>query len=257
MPWDNELALAKRATTVAAEYLEERHTSLAEMDELDWRDIKLEADRKSEDLILTTLTNANPYPVLAEESGEYDLNTDNTPFWIVDPLDGSLNFRRGIPFYCISIALWQGRKPILGVVHSVLSNEQFSGVVGWGAWCNDQVISVSEIASPQEAILATGFPVHRDFRSEPLQRFLREIQSFKKIRLLGSAALSLAYLAAGRVDAYYEEGIMLWDVAAGVALVKAAGGWVELHDSDRHKLARDVACATRQSTFPVEHFRQP
>lgn len=99
------------------------------------------------------------------------------------------------------------------------------------------------------AILAKGFPVNRDFKSASLQNFLNSVQEFKKIRLLGSAALSLAYVACGRVDAYTEEDIMLWDVAAGIALVMAAGGWAEIKNLRSNKWARHAKCAANAEIF--------
>jgi myo-inositol-1(or 4)-monophosphatase len=211
------------------------------------RDLKVGADRESERVILEALQTSSSYPVLAEETGEHGVIDTEAGFWIVDPLDGTLNFGRGLPLFSVSIGLWQGGEPILGVVYDVRHDELFCGVVGDGAWCNAEAIVVSEVSAPEKAILATGFPVNRDFNSVPLRRFLDQVQAFKKVRLLGSAALSLAYLACGRVDAYSEEGIMLWDVAAGLALVRAAGGWISVEDSARHKWARNVTCGANRA----------
>lgn len=249
MAWQSDFELAKNAASRAGTYLRDHPADILEETTTNWRDVKLQADCESEKIILDCISSASPYPLLAEESGEHDLAAGDTPFWIIDPLDGSLNYSRGIPFFCVSIALWQGQQPLLGVVYHINSDELFSGIVGQGAWCNDRIISVSTTASPKEAMLATGFPVNRDFHSESLQRFLRDVQQFKKVRLLGSAALSLAYVAAGRVDAYYEDDIMLWDVAAGIALIKAAGGWIDVRPSTRHKWGRRVMCAASDSIF--------
>jgi myo-inositol-1(or 4)-monophosphatase len=128
------------------------------------------------------------------------------------------------------------------VVLDVPADDLYAGVVGHGARCNGTAIRVSKVRSAAKAILATGFPVQRDFSSAALQEFLASVQRYKKIRMLGSAALSLAYVAAGRADVYAEDGVMLWDVAAGLALVHAAGGVVEYAPSPRHAWARDVVC---------------
>jgi myo-inositol-1(or 4)-monophosphatase len=248
MKWEQELKLATKTAKEAGCRLKEIKANHA-VQVLDGcgRDLKIKADRESEAYILGSLKAATPYPILAEETGGPDSYDDSGPLWIVDPLDGTLNYSRGLPLFSVSIALWQGEHPALGVVYDIRHDELFSGVVGTGAWCNREPITVSAVEKTNQAILATGFPVNRDFDSAPLQRFIKQVQDFKKVRLLGSAALSLAYLACGRVDAYMEEDIMLWDVAAGMALVKAAGGWVSVRRSDRKKWARNVICAVDKS----------
>ena len=242
MKWQSELGLAVRAAEDAGALLRKAMGTHKAILSDTGRDIKLQADRDSEDVILLALKQSE-YPVLAEESGECGIIEGDAPFWVVDPLDGTLNFSRGIPLSCISIGLCQGNEPLLGVVYDFNHGECFRGVAGGGAWCGDEPISVSKVARKQDAILATGFPVNRDFASGALEDFMRKVQGFKKTRLLGSAALSLAYVACGRVDAYSEEDIMYWDVAAGVALVKAAGGSVTLRDSGRVKWGKRLYCA--------------
>ena len=249
MKWQSELELAHTAAQRAGELLLNLSKEPLEVLSTAGRDLKLGADRQSEKLILQILREGSSYPILSEETGAHGAFDDRAPFWIVDPLDGTLNFGRGLPLSCISIALWQEAQPILGVVYDFNHGESFSGLVGEGAWLNQDPIAVSQVSRPQDAILATGFPVNRDFASESLKKFLAQVQAFKKIRLLGSAALSLAYLACGRVDAYSEEDIMFWDVAAGIALVQAAGGWVSSVASERKNWARTVACAARRSIF--------
>jgi myo-inositol-1(or 4)-monophosphatase len=182
-------------------------------------DTKLEADLTSEVAILDMLS--KHYPVLSEEAGGTIAATG--PTWIVDPLDGTVNYSRGIPISCVSIALWD-KGPVLGVVYDFNRNEMFSGIVGEGAFLNDTEISVSKTVDRADAIMFTGFPAASSFDTEKLAGFVRLVQRYKKVRLLGSAALSLAYVASGRGDAYMEQRIRIWDVAAGVALVNAAGG---------------------------------
>lgn len=196
-------------------------------------DIKIKGDALAEKVLLEYLMERSPFPVLSEERGEVDREGGETCKWIVDPIDGSLNFNRGIPLCCISISLWRGNEPILGVVEDFNRGEIFSGIVGQGARLNGRDIRVSGVDKRSAAILCTGFPVYTDFSQEPLLRFLSQVQEYKKVRLLGSAALSLAYVAAGRADAYMENNIMLWDVAAGAALVLAAGGKAEWEARDK------------------------
>jgi myo-inositol-1(or 4)-monophosphatase len=189
------------------------------------RDVKIIADKQLEELIVSGLLEKANYPVLSEESGVFDdIGRDDGYIWIVDPLDGSMNFSRGIPINCISIALWKGMQSVLGVIYDFNRNEMFSGLVGQGAWLNGKPINVSNTKKKSSAILCTGFPVSSDFSSRTLLRFVENIMEYKKIRLLGSAALSLSYVACGRADVYMENGIKIWDVAAGIAIAKAAGG---------------------------------
>jgi len=188
------------------------------------KDIKIEADYMLDRLIRGQLRQRSALPVLSEESEPPDLDGGDGYWWIVDPLDGSLNFSRDIPFSCISIALWQGMTPVLGVIHDVAHAERFTGLVGSGAWLNGTRVRVSDVREPRDAILCTGFPAKADYATEALLAFVAGVQAYKKVRLLGSAALSLAYVACGRADAYREHHISLWDVGAGLALVSAAGG---------------------------------
>ncbi|MBF0308622.1 MAG: inositol monophosphatase [Magnetococcales bacterium] len=186
-------------------------------------DVKLKADRAAEALIFDLLSRLTGLGVYSEESGNLRQAASGEPCWIVDPLDGSLNYLQGIPFSAVSLALYQDREPLLGVVYDWQRQELFSGVVGEGAWLNGQPLSPSSVVDRKQGVLGTGFPVRSDFSSEGLGRFIGEIQGFRKVRLLGSAALSLAYVAAGRLEAYREENIMFWDVAAGWALARAVG----------------------------------
>jgi len=198
-----------------------RRTVIAE----EGRDLKLSADRQSEAVIVSSLQAATPFPILSEESGTLEhQDGDGRRRWVVDPLDGTVNYSRGIDFCCVSVALLDGSEPVLGVVHDFGRGETFVGVVGGGAWLNDRPIHVSDVTRLDRAVLCAGFPVGGDFSTAGIMRFARQMQQYKKVRLLGSAALSLAHLAAGRVDAYVEHGIRLWDVAAGIAIVRAAGG---------------------------------
>ncbi|HIF10878.1 MAG TPA: inositol monophosphatase, partial [Sneathiellales bacterium] len=125
--------------------------------------------------------------------------------------------------------------PVLGVVYDFNRDELFTGIVGRGAQCNGLAIRPSSTQRQQEAVLGTGFPVSRDFAASALREFIEQIRNFRKVRLLGSAALSLSYVACGRLDVYTEENIMLWDVAGGCALVKAAGGRVDLRRGEDYR----------------------
>jgi len=238
MEWEKETALAEQATVAAGRKL--RNVSRDDIIDAGGRDVKHRADLVSEEIIIETLQKGSSYPVLTEERGELGMVDSDSPVWIIDPLDGTVNYSRRICLCCVSVALWHGDNPVLGVINDFNHREIFSGVVGEKAMCNGNPISVSNAGTPQDAILATGFPVNRDFSSKAIMDFLSRVQEFKKIRLLGSAALSLAYTACGRIDAYTEEDIMLWDVAAGIAIVEAAGGFVSFKKSKEKQRLTEV-----------------
>ena len=189
---------------------------------IEGRDIKTMADVMAQDQILELL-NSSGIPVIAEEGDHQTIRPDSL-VWIVDPLDGTLNFSRRFPIAAVSIALWQNGIPLLGVIHDVFSDQVYSGQVGKGAWLNFRQIQVSKTELIKQAVLATGFPSGHSHETESLMQFVQTVQRYKKIRMLGSAAMMLAQVAAGRFDAYEEDDIYLWDVAAGLAIVKAAGG---------------------------------
>ena len=233
MPIQEEIKLAAFLCRQAGDLLRDLQTQKnVEILIDDGKDIKINADKLAEKLILDGLIKHGRYPILSEESGELgDSNIDKQPMWILDPLDGTLNFSRGLSLCCISLALWQGNRPIFGVIYDFNRDELFWGSQEKGAYCNDENISVSSVTQAAAAVLTTGFPVNRNYSSHSIKTFLEDVQKFKKIRMIGSAALSLAYIACGRMDAYYEEDIMLWDIAAGCAIIKAAGGWISVTQS--------------------------
>jgi len=228
------LHLAESAALLAGAHLRNRRGEWRGVTAATGHDVKIAADRHSEALIVEQLA-ASGIPLYSEEAGAIDTRRTARrskkaagPLWIIDPLDGSLNYHQGIPLCCVSIALVEGTRPILGVVYDFNHDEMFCGLAGRGAWLNHNPIEPSRTELVSRAVLATGFPVCTDFSGPALSKFIGELQSFRKVRLLGSAALSLCYVACGRVDAYREDGIMFWDVAAGCAVVEAAGGTVSV-----------------------------
>lgn len=219
------LALATAAARRAGAFLlETANSPIAVTAELE-RDVKLAADQGSEEIIVPLLREGSSFAILSEEMGLDDSRGSLTGLhWLVDPLDGSLNYLKGIPLCCVSIGLWEGNEPLLGVIYDFNREELFQGITGQGAWLNDQPIQVSVTREAGKAILCTGFPAGTDYSPQALLQFADQVLKYKKLRLLGSAALSLAYVAAGRADGYFERDIKIWDVGAGMALVRAAGG---------------------------------
>jgi myo-inositol-1(or 4)-monophosphatase len=172
-----EFELAVNAVKVAGDYLEANYSPV--VDSQVGKDIKLSSDRKSEEMIVEILKDTG-IPILSEEAGLINGKPDGF-CWIVDPLDGSANYWKGLKeLACTSVALWDGKEPILGAVYRFHTGELFSGIVDKGAWLNGESIHSSNITETRNAVLATGFPVKRDYSKESLSGFVRQVQSFKK-----------------------------------------------------------------------------
>lgn len=197
----------------------------------DAKDVKLKADVESEKLIRSRLLPTG-LPVIGEEQGgDPALPDSDRTYWVVDPLDGTYNYLRGFPLCCVSIGLMRGREPLLGVIHDFNSGETWSALADGPLLFQGQPLKPVWPEEITHASLLTGFPAGRDYSTGALNAFVSEIQRFQKIRMIGSAALALAYVACGRGDAYCEESIRLWDIAGGLALAKAAGATVRIGPS--------------------------
>ncbi len=211
-------------------------------------DVKLQADRDSESAILAVLARTG-LPRLAEESGESGGAGGGGLCWVVDPLDGTMNFSRGIPFCAVSVALCRDGAPLVGVVDDFVHGEVFYGAPGLGAWLNGAPVRVSGVTRMERAVLGTGNPIGFDYDDAGALAHHHLKGRFRKARQMGSAALLLAYVACGRMDAYLEDDILLWDIAAGAALVEAAGGFVSIHPSPTHPWARAIRAASAPSVW--------
>jgi len=184
-------------------------------------------DRASEAAIVALIREERPEDtVLAEEDqGAHDRHDGRQ--WIIDPLDGTVNFVHSIPQVSVSVALYEGGQPLVGVVYDPLRDEIFTAVSGQGARLNGHMMSVSTTAELGRSVVATGFPYDHDEKADELAVMIREVlRRVNGLRRFGSAALDLAWVAAGRFDAYWEFGIAPWDCAAGLLLVTEAGGSV-------------------------------
>jgi len=187
------------------------------------------ADLKAEEIIYEQLTKARPgYGFVMEERGIVE-GTDKTNKFIVDPLDGTLNFLHGQPHYAVSIALEREGQLLTGVVYDVSKNEIFWAETGRGCWLENRKLRVAARTRMTEAVIATGTP-WLGHSEEAHSRFWRELAGLTPnvagIRRYGSAALDLAYVAAGRFDGFWERGLKAWDIAAGIVLIREAGGIV-------------------------------
>lgn len=190
-------------------------------------DYVTEADIQCEDMIISYLSKLFPNEGFhGEESGDHG---DTFPRWVIDPIDGTMNFMRSLPNYTISIG-WeeQAGHPLLGVVYAVRQDEMFSGCVGLGATCNHMPIHVSTIDDSGNALLVCETP-HRQKQWAPRywELFGSLFSQCSDIRTFGSIALELCYIASGRLDAVFEYSLGYWDIAAGAAILKAAGGVIE------------------------------
>lgn len=190
-------------------------------------DLITEADEAAEKVIISVIRQAFPDDdILAEESASETSLTDRRT-WIIDPIDGTTNFAHGVPIYCISIAMWEHKKPQTALILEVNRDEWYTAESGKGAWLNGERISVSDITEPQQSLLATGFP-YRDL--ELVDAYLELFKSFmhdtQGVRRPGSAAYDLCLVASGRCDGFFEYGLSAWDVAAGSLLIREAGGVV-------------------------------
>ncbi|MBG30834.1 MAG: inositol monophosphatase [Opitutae bacterium] len=219
----SELNLAEEAARAAGKVLKQNFLTDAGITKAAGKDLKTQADLTAEKIILDILS-ASPHPRVSEEADAPPELPAKGPCWIVDPLDGTMNFARGFPLSCVSIALWTDGKPTLGVILDLNGDHLYRGVVGQGAEVDGKPLQVSAIAEVGQSVMATGFPTGRSYDSENLAKFISCVKQFKKIRMIGSAALSLTYVASGVWEIYHEENVFLWDVAAGLALVEAAGG---------------------------------
>ena len=186
-----------------------------------------DADRGAEDRIVQTILAAHPsHRILAEERGQSG-GTDSRYQWIVDPLDGTTNFAHGFPFYSVSIGLEHDGECILGVVLDPVRHELFTAVKGQGAHMNREPIHVSGIETLDKSLLVTGFAYNiRETPNNNLDHFARISLRAQAVRRTGSAALDLCYVAAGRFDGYWEVTLSPWDMAAGIVILREAGGGV-------------------------------
>jgi len=207
-------------------------------------DFVTEVDKAAEEAVIKTLLEAYPkHAILAEESGA---SGDSEYVWIIDPLDGTTNFIHGLPHYCVSIALMQRGVVTQAVVYDPNRDELFTASRGRGAFLNDRRVRVAKRVQLDESLIGTGFPFRKlDSLDRYLQMFRVVSEKAAGLRRPGAAALDLAYVAAGRYDAFFEIGLMPWDVAAGSLLVTEAGGLVgDLQGNSEYLFSEQVLAGT-------------
>jgi myo-inositol-1(or 4)-monophosphatase len=220
------LATATDAALLAGRLLRENFGRPLEVDAMHAHDIKLELDRRTQKLIEDHLLARYPDHAILGEEGRRGGTGDCE--WIIDPLDGTVNYFYGLPHFATTIAVRRNDELLAGVIHDPLRGETWTVELGGPALLNGQPVRVSERTDLADCIVSMGVSKTIDTINSTLPVFSRAIRRVKKMRMLGSAALDIAYVATGRLDAYIESSIGLWDIAAGVLLVRAAGGRVEL-----------------------------
>lgn len=223
--------LARAVAEEAGVILMERFGRLsgAEIERHGARDVVTAADRAAEEHITRRLRAASPRVAVVgeEEARGRQTQVSEGQAWIVDPLDGTVNFVQGIPLFAVSIGLVEDGQPVLGVVHLPALGQTFWGAPGSGAFEGNRPISVSATPMLEDAIVATGFAYDRnDLANDNFENLRRMVLAARGIRRMGAAAIDLAYVASGRLDGFWELHLSPWDVAGGAALIRAAGGTV-------------------------------
>ena len=208
-------------------------------------DFVTNCDKKVEKILINELQIARPnYSILSEEIGE--INNDSTCKWIIDPIDGTANFLHGIPHFAISVGLEENNEIIAGIIYDPIKDEMFIAEKGNGSYLNNQRMRVSSRSKLKDCIVFTGGPRQN---AENKNIVLKEYNNFSSevdtpIRKMGSAALDMAYVAAGRCDGYWQRNLSYWDVAAGIIIVKEAGGFVTDFDGESKYVENKTILAT-------------
>jgi myo-inositol-1(or 4)-monophosphatase len=237
------LALAPVVRKAAAFMLAESKTFTLDQVELkNHSELVSYVDKESEQILVDGIRAFMPEAgFILEEGGLQE--SDREVRWIIDPLDGTTNFTRGLPCWSISVAMQRNGQTVLGVVYDVPHDEYFEAIQGQGATCNGQPIRVSRAETLAQSLMATGFPYAKNDRKDDLMAVFSKIRvGTLGVRRFGSAAIDLAWTACGRFDGYYEMNIQAWDVAAGALLVQEAGGTVtDFSGTDNFVFGRKIA----------------
>lgn len=216
-----------------------------------------EVDKKTEQILVNGLSSILPEAGFIAEEGT-SVKRGETYNWVIDPVDGTTNFIHGVYPFAISVGLTEKDEVVAGIVHEFGLDEYFYAWKGGGAWLNGDPIQVSKVTTVDQSLIATGFP-YTNFTY--LTQFMNSMEYFMKnshgLRRLGSAATDIAYVACGRYDGFYEYGLNPWDIAAGILLVKEAGG--EVSDFDGHKeplFSGDIICTNKNSYAEFQEIIQ-
>ena len=208
-------------------------------------DFVTNCDKKVEKILIDELLKARPsYSILSEEIGE--INNDDSFKWIIDPIDGTSNFLHGVPHFAISVGLEHNKEIICGIIYDPIKDEMFTAEKGNGSYLNNQRMRVSSRSKLEDCMIFTGGP-KRDAKNRELalkEYYKFSIKVLTPIRKLGSASLDMAYVAAGRCDGFLQRNLNYWDVAAGIILVKEAGGFVTDFNGENEYIQNKTILAT-------------
>ena len=208
-------------------------------------DFVTNCDKKIEKILIDELLKARPsYSILSEEIGE--INNDDSFKWIIDPIDGTSNFLHGVPHFAISVGLEHNKEIICGIIYDPIKDEMFTAEKGNGSYLNNQRMRVSSRSKLEDCMIFTGGP-KRDAKNRELalkEYYKFSIKVLTPIRKLGSASLDMAYVAAGRCDGFLQRNLNYWDVAAGIILVKEAGGFVTDFNGENEYIQNKTILAT-------------
>lgn len=220
-----ESSVAKKACVEAGRLIYSYYETSFEISRKGRINLVTEVDEKAQELICDIIKASFPEDALLAEESELSNTGKAARRWIIDPIDGTTNFAHGYPCFCISIAFEKEGQTLSGVIYNPLTQDFFVAEKGKGAFCNERKLEVSQTQQLQEALLVTGFPYDLyDPETDNLPYFSKLLYKARAIRRDGSAALDLAYVAAGRFDGFWEFALKPWDVAAGLLLVEEAGG---------------------------------
>lgn len=222
-----DLEIALKAAREGVRTINEFQRENLNIQQKGFHDLVTDADIAAEKNILRVINDHFPGDeILAEETASHESLTDART-WIVDPIDGTTNFAHQFPVYCVSVGMWENKKPKIAVVIEVNRNEEFTAVAGKGAWLNGKEISVSDTDEPHDGFIGTGFPYNDLSLVEPYLNLFRVLmKELQGIRRPGAATFDLCCVACGRFDGFYEYSLHAWDVAAAALIVQEAGGLV-------------------------------
>ena len=208
-------------------------------------DFVTSADKRTEEILINELQKAHPdYGIVTEESGIINKRNINNR-WIIDPIDGTLNFLNSVPQFAISVAYEENGEILCGVIFNPITNEMFCAEKGNGAYLNNSRIRVSKKKKVQDSLLVTGGPKQTsNMKKKIFSEYIKISNHSSNVRKFGSAALDMAYVACGRFDGYWQREINLWDVAAGIVIVKEAGGFVDFFEEDTKVSSKKNILAT-------------
>ncbi|MEM7696997.1 MAG: inositol monophosphatase family protein [Verrucomicrobiota bacterium] len=243
-----ELELATRAAREAGAMLRDHFEKDLDVDELTQHDVKLRLDVECQELITRIVLDEFSGHAIFGEEGVAG-NPDSDSEWIVDPIDGTVNFFYGIPHFCVSIAMQRNGQLSIGAIYDPMMDEMFAVDFDGPATRNGEAISPSSRSDLSDAVVTNGFSKSPQSIDAGLARYKQIAHSVRKTRMMGSAALALAYIACGRLDAYLEETISIWDIAAGQLLVERGGGSVKLSPSPENPEKSSIVATNGKVSF--------